>query len=83
MFYSNLDYLAKLDDEFESELIIEDAVKDRPLVDLFCKKFSIKLIRVTPCWESERLEPMYFFNDNLGGYTREGLENCLGEISIP
>lgn len=58
--------------------------QDMPLLEQFCKKYGVQLVDVSYTEESTVgddyvLEPLYIFDDNLGGYTRNGLENSLKE----
>jgi hypothetical protein len=52
-----------------------------PTVREFCKKYHVKLLSVDITSESSKgklkLEPLYIFSDNLGGYTIKGLEASL------
>ena len=50
------------------------------MVEAFCSKYDIQLIDIDT--DREEFPPtglMYFFSDNTGGYTRQGLENSLRE----
>lgn len=57
--------------------------QDKPLVEEFCKKYGVELVKVSSTEEASKakhvLEPMYFFSDDTGGYTRDGLEASLKE----
>lgn len=78
MFYSNLDYLAKIEDGPEAEFILKEALKEKKIVDAFCKMFECRLVAINRSRELGKLEPVYLFDDG-NEYTRAGLENCFKE----
>ena len=43
----------------------------------FCVKYDIILTSVNYTHESGKKEPMYFFSDELGGYTIDAIRNSL------
>jgi len=50
---------------------------DLDVVEKFCEKFKVRFVRADMTFENGVLEPMYFFNDNLGGYTLQGIKASL------
>ena len=57
---------------------------DSKLVEDFCRKYETNLVRMDCTTESTtseaiRYEPIYYFDDDLGGYTRTGLVESLKE----
>lgn len=59
-------------------------LQDLKLVGNFCKKYKQNLVRIDCTTESTTpeaiiFEPIYYFDDNLGGYTKAGLEESLKE----
>lgn len=74
----NIDEIPDADD-FKSKCL-----NDSKLIEDFCEMYKVKLVSIdftaentTP--EATVFEPMYYFDDNLGGYTKEGLESSLTE----
>jgi hypothetical protein len=62
----------------------ESVMQDVSLIAEFCRIYSVDFARVDATTEASGqgeivLEPIYFFSDDLGGYTRQGLENSLKE----
>jgi len=51
--------------------------RDMSLIKQFCEFYSVEYIRIDYTQENEIFEPIYFFTDNCGGYTRKGLEDSL------
>lgn len=54
------------------------------LVEEFCRKYKTNLVNIECTTENttpEEIirEPIYYFDNNLGGYTKIGLENSLKE----
>ena len=81
-----------LHDNLQDNLVLEDLallevmavpilvhlVQDRPLIDAYSGKYGVSLAEIDINREEESPQGlMYFFSDNLGGYTREGLERSL------
>ena len=81
-----------LQDNLHDNLVLEDLellevmavpilvhlVQDRPLIDAYSGKYGVSLAEIDINREEESPQGlMYFFSDNLGGYTREGLERSL------
>lgn len=65
---------------FDSDKVFE---RDRSLIDAFCEKSGVELLTVGV--NNEDVPPnglMYFFSDNSGGYSREGLNASLGIPTI-
>jgi hypothetical protein len=60
-----------------NEYLTEQLIKNKSLLEGFCKKYKVELTGTNFTDENEFLEPMYYFTDNLGGYTIKGLENSL------
>ncbi len=57
---------------------------DSKLVEDFCRKYEKNLVRIDFTTENTTpdaiiIEPMYYFDDNLGGYTGAGIINSLKE----
>jgi hypothetical protein len=53
-------------------------IEDADLVDRFCREMDVELIGIAvDTGEIPAKGLMYYFNDNLGGYSRTGLENSL------
>ena len=57
---------------------------DSKLVENFCEKYAAKLVSIELTTENTTpeaiiYEPMYYFDNNLGGYTWKGLEDSLKE----
>ena len=52
-------------------------ISDLREVQDFCVKYDVILLSAN--WTHERgfREPMYFFSDNLGGYTIEAIKSCI------
>lgn len=43
----------------------------------YCQQKGVELIGVRRTWERGFLEPLYFFDDGLGGYTIGGIVESL------
>ncbi len=50
---------------------------DLGVLEEFCEKFNVKFVHAEMTFENGVLEPMYFFSDNLGGYTIGGIRGSL------
>lgn len=50
---------------------------DRPFVREFCKRFNTELMEIDATTENNVMEPLYLFNDDLGGYTIDGVRSSL------
>ncbi len=76
---TNLD--DKLDDLFEEginkNIFKKQFEQDKKFLNEFCSKYNLYLTKLTTTDESGKLENMYFFNDNLGGYTLDGIKKSL------
>ncbi len=61
--------------------VLEVLARDAPLIDAFSSRYKAELVRIGVNREDEYPPQslMYFFDDNLGGYTRKGLEDSLKE----
>ncbi|MFH0797976.1 MAG: hypothetical protein V1906_01045 [Candidatus Woesearchaeota archaeon] len=59
--------------------LIDQVLEARFYVEMFCSIYRTNLVRILPTRENEKLEPMYVFNDNLGGYTLDGLMKSIEE----
>ena len=59
--------------------LIDQVLEARFYVELFCSIYRTNLVRILPTRENEKFEPMYVFNDNLGGYTLDGLIKSIEE----
>lgn len=57
--------------------LVAQEERDRRYLEVFCQKFRTRLLRIDHTNENERSELMYFFDDNLGGYTIGGIINGL------
>ena len=53
--------------------LIDQALEARPYVEQFCRLYDAKLQNILPTRENENFEPLYIFDDGLGGYTLEGI----------
>lgn len=62
--------------------LIEQVLEARPYVEQFCRLYGAKLQRILPTRENEKFEPLYVFDDNLGGYTLEGIINSEKFVAI-
>lgn len=51
--------------------------QDKDFLNKFCKKYDLSLIKVITTYETGKSENMYFFNDNFGGYTLDGIKKSL------
>jgi hypothetical protein len=56
---------------------LEELDLDLDVLWEFCERFKVKFVRAEMTFESGVLEPMYFFSDNLGGYTIQGIRASL------
>ena len=57
---------------------LEYLLRDKFVVDLFCAQEKVELQEVIPNLEEFPINGlMYFFNNNLGGYSLEGLLGSL------
>jgi len=50
-------------------------------IKMFCTKFDVNLIDIAMTEESGFKEPMYFFNDNLGGYSLHAIRCSICDNS--
>ncbi len=66
--------MTNLDDLFEFKKQFE---QDKKFLNEFCRKYNLSLTKLTTTDEAGKLENMYFFNDNLGGYTLDGIKKSL------
>ena len=59
--------------------ILEPMVREHgPLVTTYLEMSEeTELLRISETDENGELEPMYFFNDDLGGYTIGGIERSV------
>ncbi len=57
--------------------LISQGLADREYLEAFCRHFEVELVGID--WTAERCfyERMYFFSDELGGYTIEGIIGSL------
>lgn len=71
--------ISTLETELESETKDEKEYLDKAeeCVDRFCTRFDVNLVRVGVTHEKGYCEPMYFFDNNLGGYTADALRDSL------
>ena len=53
-----------------------------PYVEKFCKTKNTKLLEIDVTTENHNHEPIYFFSDNLGGYTIKGIKESLDKESL-
>jgi len=65
---------------FGRSRIEEQLVRDKEHVRQYCKQEGIILTDIKPTFERGFFEPMYFFSDNLGGYTIDGIVECLERV---
>jgi len=61
-----------LDSDFK--LMVQSCM---PQIDQFCKRYKTNLLRIEPTLESGYPEPMFFFSDQIGGYSIEGIKKSL------
>jgi len=59
-------------------------LRDLKIVEDFCRKYETNLVSIDCTTESTTpeaivYEPIYYFDDDLGGYTKAGLEESLKE----
>lgn len=60
-----------------SSKTLEEFIKNLPVITSFCNEQKISLERIEETNEKGYVEAMYFFNDDLGGYTLRALrESC-------
>lgn len=67
----------------QERVMLSYLIKDKPLIEAFCQRYQRSLMEIGLNYE-EGIIPsglIYFFDDNLGGYSRTGLERSLLEIS--
>ena len=67
-----------LEKDIQTELRTQE-VENKEYINQFCEKFGVKLVKTDYTTENGEPEPMYVFNDGLGGYTIEGIRNSLTE----
>ena len=58
-------------------LLMKDYLAALPIVTRFCNETKTHLSRVETTNERGLPEPLYFFDDNLGGYTIRGIKDSL------
>ena len=59
-------------------IYLEQLLRDIPVVEAFCWKNQVLLQKLALCYENyPRIEIVYVFNDDLGGYTIAGIRNSL------
>jgi len=63
--------------DFGLASLVRQEAQNREDIGRFCNKFKIRLLKIDYTTENDRLELMYFFNDNLGGYTIEAIRGSL------
>lgn len=76
--------VAKELEQLQEKKILSYLIRDKPLIEAFCQRYQRSLRGIDLNYE-EGIMPsglIYFFNDNLGGYSRRGLERSLLEISL-
>ncbi len=59
--------------------LMKQEISGRKDVERFCKEYKVKLLSqgITDEFQPGIFEPIYFFSDNLGGYTIKGIRNSL------
>ena len=64
--------------EQTGRIYLEQLLRDIPTVEAFCWKNNVLLQKLALCDENyPRVEIVYVFNDELGGYTIAGIINSL------
>lgn len=59
-------------------MYLEQLLRDIPAVEAFCRKNNVLVKKLALCDENyPRIEIVYVFNDNLGGYTIAGVRDSL------
>jgi len=66
----------KLENELEAELQADGGL-DLDLLLRFCSKFDVRFVSEGVTHENGYRENIYFFSDELGGYTVQGIRNSL------
>ena len=46
-------------------------------INKFCRKYNLLLTKITTTYETDKPKNMYSFNDNLDGYTIDGIKKSL------
>lgn len=64
----------KLDSE---KVFVLGDILDLDLIGLFCEKNNVKFVRAEMTFERGIREPMYYFSDNLGGYTIDAIKGSV------
>lgn len=59
------------------EVFVLEEMLDLDLLGLFCEKNNVKFVRAEMTNERGVREPMYYFSDNLGGYTIEAIKGSI------
>ena len=67
--YGTVTHTAKNDGEKNNDSLIAQ----------FCKRYAVTIVGLDQTYENGYDEPMYYFSDNLGGYTLEGIQNSLAD----
>lgn len=63
--------------EDEEEQFLAKLKEGKADVFEFCQRFNVEVIDIMKTREEMVLEPLYVFNDNLGGYTLKGIRDSL------
>jgi len=63
--------------EDENKEFFSKLKENKSLILKFCERYGVELICVQKTREEMILEPLYIFNDNLGGYTIKGIKDSL------
>ena len=69
---------------FKRKETVEDILENMqeeagPYIEKFCQKYNLGLTSISKTKENGNLEPIFYFTDNLGGYTIEGIRCSLEE----
>ena len=68
----------KLDEKSDlKEMLSLEGGLDLDCLGMFCEKFNVRFVRADMTYERGFSEPIYFFSDNLGGYTIEALKGSI------
>lgn len=63
---------------FSPEEVRQILQQDHPFLEEFCQKYNVELVTLSPNLEDFPPEGlMYFFTDNLGGYSIKGIKADL------
>ncbi len=61
-----------------NEKMIDKYITNLPLITIFCKKAGLSVVSIDSINEKGYNELLCIFNDNLGGYTMQGIRDSIG-----